>query len=77
MARRKGLLETVFIDMPIRVMDGTTDMLFGSDDPPKKPKPHGNAQRCPVCDGTGQVFKGGNTGFTYCHGCHGRGYVVV
>jgi len=40
-----------------------------------------HAEKCPVCDGTGKVQDNGPSGtsidFKTCHGCGGKGFVVV
>jgi hypothetical protein len=70
MPRRKGLFEYV-VEAPMNMMERGVDLVFGSTEPnrPKRRKPE--AQRCPVCDGTG--FQGD----VRCRSCDGKGYVVV
>ena len=42
---------------------------------------YGHAEKCPVCNGTGQVKKapigGGACRATSCHGCDGKGWITV
>jgi DnaJ-class molecular chaperone len=40
-----------------------------------------HAEKCPVCNGKGEIFRAGDVGDTrsnnVCHGCNGKGWVEV
>lgn len=37
-----------------------------------------HAEKCPVCNGKGEIIKNNMTGeTTVCHGCNGKGWVEV
>ena len=36
-----------------------------------------HAEKCPICNGKGQIETGNTSGWKQCHGCNGLGWITL